>query len=91
MAIVITDGESNYPRETEREAQLCHDENIQVFAVGVGTAVVQKELEAIASSPDLVFKVDSYEALDSLRLILAWKACERRQLFANYIFIYYYL
>lgn len=76
VAIVITDGESNYPRETEREAQLCHDENIQVFAVGVGTAVVQKELEAIASSPDLVFKVDSYEALDSLRLILAWKACE---------------
>jgi len=76
VAIVITDGESNYPEETKKEAKLCHEANFQVFAVGVGTAVVRKELEAIASAPDLVFQVDNYAALESLRLRLAWKACE---------------
>lgn len=76
VAIVITDGESNYPKETEKEARLCHEANIQTFAIGVGAAVVRKELEAIASEPDLVFTVDDYAALDSLRIILAWKACE---------------
>lgn len=76
VAIVITDGESNYPKETKKEAQLCHQEGIQTFAIGVGQSVVKAELEAIASASDLVFTVDSYGALESLRQTLAWKACE---------------
>ena len=76
VAIIITDGESNYPQETKKEAALCHRENYQMFAIGVGQSVVRNELEAIASANDLVFTVDSYGALESLRQILAWKACE---------------
>ena len=79
VAIVITDGESNNPRETKLEAQHCHAENIQVLSIGVGKNVKKTELEAIASSPDLVFTVDSYAALQSLKESLARKACERRQ------------
>jgi len=53
-----------------------HRANIQTFAIGVGPYVNKAELQAIASSPDLVFEVDDYGALDGLKQILAWKACQ---------------
>jgi len=76
IAIVITDGESNNPDKTAIEAEQMRSENIQIFAIGVGPSVNKNELLAIASSPDLVFEVDDYGALDGLKQILAWKACQ---------------
>jgi len=76
ICIVITDGESNNPSLTALEAAHAHREGIQLFAIGVGPYVNREELKAIASSPELVFEVDDYEALDKLRGELAWKACQ---------------
>src|SRR5688572_4660382 len=83
IAIVITDGDSNNPEETKKEAQLCHQEGIQVVAIGVGSNVGKTELQAIASRPDMVHSVESYAALEKLGLILAAKACGSKQHFAN--------
>jgi len=76
ISIVITDGESNNPDQTALEADHMHREGIQTFAIGVGPYVNKNELQAIASSNDLVFEVDDYGALDGLKQILAWKACQ---------------
>jgi collagen type VI alpha len=76
ICIVITDGESNNPDQTALEADHMHRDNIQTFAIGVGPYVNEAELKSIASSPDLVFQVDDYGALDGLKRILAWKACQ---------------
>lgn len=78
VAIVITDGDSDVKVETKLEAQLCHADKIQVLAIGVGEKVNKTELETIASSPDLVFTVDSYAALQYLKESLVIKTCERK-------------
>ena len=76
IAIVITDGESDDPSATAAEARVVRDQGIHVMAIGVGHKILEEELYAIASSPDDVYMVDNYEALDRLKENLAWKACQ---------------
>ena len=60
VAIVITDGRSNSLSATSSAAARLHALNIfDVFAVGVDGAYLT-ELEAIASSPELVFFTNSF-------------------------------
>lgn len=76
LAIVITDGDSDDKAETKKEADICHRENYEMFAVGVGRDVTLAQLKIIASDENLVFTVTSYAELQSsLREKLAWKAC----------------
>lgn len=75
VAIVITDGESEDPVATAIEAGMVHEAGITVFAIGVGV-MNDDELHSIASSEELVFTVESYEALKKLKDILAWEACK---------------
>lgn len=78
VAIVITDGESNDPKATAHQAQLAREAGIHIFAIGVGRNVILSELKAIASQPSeqYVFQVDSYVALQRLKVLLAKRACE---------------
>ena len=78
--IIITDGRSDNPRETEKQARLARKDGIQLFAIGVGQYVDQRELYNIASQPasEYVFEVHTYEALGSVKNVLAMKACEGR-------------
>lgn len=76
VAIVITDGESEYPDLTAEQAKLAHEAGIQVLAIGVGPSFVKDELERIASSLDLVYAVDNYAALTSLQKSFAVRTCE---------------
>ena len=54
-----------------------HGLGIIVFAIGVGV-VNDKELYAIASSRDYMFKVANYSALDTLKGAIAAEACKGR-------------
>ena len=45
VAIVLTDGKSNDPPKTVLSALKCHDEDITMFAIGVGASVDMNELE----------------------------------------------
>ena len=49
-----------------------------MFAVGVGQDIDMGELHAIASKPaqDYVNTVDNYDALNSIKELLAIKACQ---------------
>ena len=51
-----------------------------MLAIGVGTGVDEKELDAIASDPDSqnVFRAATFDSLKSLKSLLAAKACERK-------------
>ncbi|CAH1791713.1 unnamed protein product [Owenia fusiformis] len=77
IAIVITDGQSYDQEYTVREAKKLQDAGVHVFAIGVGKNVDKQELEAIGSDPDdkFVFTVNSYDALQTIRNLLAMKAC----------------
>lgn len=77
IAIVITSSPSDRHPETSLQAQLLHDHNIQVLAVGVGPAVDLRELKTIASSPSQqhLMTVDSFGNLQSLKAQLADKIC----------------
>ena len=77
VVIVITDGESHDAVATAREAALARASGIHLMAIGVGSAVIHKELEAIANEPakENVFTVDNYDALENIRGLLAIKTC----------------
>lgn len=78
IMIVITDGQSTDPKATAHEAKLAHDAGIYVFAIGIGKDADYQELKQMASNPDVnfVFKVDMYDALESIKHILVIKTCK---------------
>ncbi|GFO24022.1 A disintegrin and metalloproteinase with thrombospondin motifs 9-like isoform x4 [Plakobranchus ocellatus] len=57
------------------EAQEIHKENINIFAIGVGSGVDRSELELIASDPKNVFTVSNFQALDNIQANLQKTAC----------------
>ena len=60
VAIVFTDGQSNYPSLTIRAAQAVHSTGIVVYSFGIGSSVNINELHAIASSSSNVFVISSF-------------------------------
>ncbi|GFR96147.1 collagen alpha-5(VI) chain [Elysia marginata] len=75
ILIVVTDGQSTEPALTKVEAEAIHKENINIFAIGVGSGVDRSELELIASSPNNVFTVSNFQALDNIQANLQKTAC----------------
>ncbi|XP_050409287.1 collagen alpha-5(VI) chain [Patella vulgata] len=78
IAIVLTDGLSNYPDETVRESKELHLNGITVFVIGIGNQTDTNELKAIASNPDseYAFHVNNFDALYSVKKTLAVKTCK---------------
>ena len=68
VAIVVTDGKSNEPRNTIRAAEvLRQNQLITTYAVGIRGANIV-ELDTIASTPELVRFIDSFGATEVQRL-----------------------
>ena len=65
--IVITDGRSISSSLTYAAANILHKEHIKTFAIGVGARIHQNELNHIASDPQHVFTVDTFDALHTLQ------------------------
>lgn len=72
VAIVLTDGKSNYHSEecgggTDHVADYIHKNHshILVFAVGIGDRISRDELTLIASRRQFATKLDRFEQLDS--------------------------
>ncbi|KAK3781270.1 hypothetical protein RRG08_052837 [Elysia crispata] len=74
--VVLTDGRSSHPRQTADEASLLAQQDITVLAVGVGSNYNRSELEVIASSPDLVFDVQNFKSLNSIKDQMVTNICE---------------
>ena len=84
LVIVMTDGQSEYPDITAQEARLLHEDAITTFAIGIGHSVDHTELRNIASRPEYVFEVDSFDVLETIRELLTNKACEGVYFTINY-------
>lgn len=68
LLIVITDGVSNINEEnTIPNANLLKRDDVGIIAVGVSQHVDFDELRGIASSPELVLQVDSFDALEATK------------------------
>ena len=78
IMIIMTDGQSTDPKATAHQAKLAHDAGIYVFAIGIGKDADFQELNQVASDPDInfVFRVDMYDALESIKHILVIKTCK---------------
>ncbi|XP_062579729.1 collagen alpha-6(VI) chain-like isoform X3 [Saccostrea cucullata] len=79
ILIIITDGLSRDPFETFLQASKLKKTGVSIFAIGVGPFVDQKELKTMASPPkeglDFVFNFSTYDALHSIKNLLAIKTC----------------
>ena len=75
ILIVMTDGESNEPTLTVQESNKLHQQNIKVFAIGIGSGADRTELGHIASDAKYVFTVQNFDALSTLQTELRKTAC----------------
>ena len=73
--IVITNGHSKSRNETLKAANLLHKEHIKTFAIGVGNKINKNVLNHIASDPQHVFMVDTFDALHTLQAELHNLTC----------------
>ena len=68
IAVLLTDGVSDYPQDTETAARALHESNIydQVYAIGVTNQINLNELKTIASDPSFVFNSTGFDILHML-------------------------
>ena len=78
VAVLFTDGKSNEPEETWKEAVAARKAGITLLVVGIGGGVSQKELTAIASSPAErnVLMVSDFDALSNILKALSDGLCD---------------
>ena len=77
ILIMVIDGRSTHKQETLQQASELHRTNVEVFVLGVGPSadMDQEELQAIASGPQNVFIIRSFNALSTVQEIMKRKVC----------------
>lgn len=75
IVLLITDGQSNNPEATKTEASKLKQQNVAVYAVGVGITKLE-ELQAIATNTTYVFQVESYVHMENIAGPLGKAICE---------------
>ena len=60
IVILLTDGYSKSPTLTAQAAVRVHDDNIEVYSIGIGSGVNEAELLTIASDPNYVYRVTDF-------------------------------
>ncbi|XP_060079522.1 collagen alpha-1(XII) chain-like [Ylistrum balloti] len=74
--VVMTDGRSNEPQLTVNYANaLKHQPNVTIIALGIGSAVDNSELQAIATDSKHVFTVSNFDLLHVLEKELVDTTC----------------
>jgi len=63
IILVLTDGVSSDPEETERQAIAARAEGITTYSLGIGTAVDEIELLAVAGDSSRMFRAPGFEQL----------------------------
>ncbi|XP_064630158.1 collagen alpha-4(VI) chain-like isoform X2 [Lineus longissimus] len=76
IGIVITDGKSQRPWETAREALKVQKTGTILFAVGIGNNISFDELHSIASADDFVLTVDSFHDLRDIVDLVSILLCK---------------
>ncbi|XP_059147908.1 cuticlin-6-like isoform X2 [Physella acuta] len=77
VCVVLTDGNSQDEDITKQEAEIARNQNITMYAIGVGPTVKERELLNIAGDKSRVSRVDKYAELSQIKQELAYKTCEK--------------
>ncbi|XP_046571860.1 collagen alpha-1(XII) chain-like [Haliotis rubra] len=83
VAVVLTDGRSNEELLTKREAMRLKAHGVLVISVGIGSAVEQDELKAIASGDQYVLNVNSSASLPLIHDKVVDLLCESKNIFTT--------
>ena len=80
VVILLTDGRSNEPTLTAQAAPRVHNDNIEVYSVGIGSGINEAELQIIASDPSYVYLITDFspEAFAEELRPLQLTACESK-------------
>ncbi|EGD78970.1 hypothetical protein PTSG_11807 [Salpingoeca rosetta] len=78
VLVVLTDGNSQPSYDPATEASILHDQNVNVFAIGVGSSISQSQLEDIASDPDArhVFNLRSFSLIGDIVDAMSATTCD---------------
>ncbi|KAL8619706.1 hypothetical protein ACOMHN_025792 [Nucella lapillus] len=63
VLVLLTDGQSTSPSQTEQEGAMLKQTGVHVIAVGIGSSLGMRELNAIASNKESVLTVSSFSSL----------------------------
>ncbi|XP_059147872.1 cartilage matrix protein-like [Physella acuta] len=77
VGVVLTDGDSQDKDFTKKEAENARNQNITMYAIGVGPKVHETELTNIAGDKSRVSRVDKYEELRRIKQELANQICQK--------------
>ncbi|XP_059163536.1 collagen alpha-1(XII) chain-like [Physella acuta] len=76
ILIIMTDGKSDIPSRTLKSATALKDKGITLISVGIGAEPTLDELTGLASKPENVFTINSYDLLAYIMQSLVRKTCE---------------
>jgi len=88
VAVVLTNQPSGTIDMVKLQSQTAKDNGVIVYAVGIGNGVDMNELQTMASDPDSrhLLTATNYDALASLKDLLATKICNGESCANNCIF-----
>ena len=88
IAIIITDGASFEPDETQRAAMEAKMAAVVMFAIGVGDDVNPHETSAMSSNPDsrYLFQVTDFRSLESIGDQFHGRDCVGKQEFRTWTY-----
>eukprot|EP00729_Bicosta_minor_P015090 gene15090-24448_t len=77
VLIIITDGKATEGYESATEASLIRNDNVNIFAMGVGQGIERRELEGMASDPteNHVFALKSFSQMTNVVASVSASAC----------------
>lgn len=75
ILMVFTDGKSNLPELTAKQAERIHGADIAVFAIGIGRGIDHTELDTLASRPENVHNIKSFDTLTFFQKELLQSTC----------------
>ncbi|XP_046380419.2 collagen alpha-4(VI) chain-like [Haliotis rufescens] len=73
--LTLTDGKSDDMEATAKVIEAARAKHVEMISVGVGAGVNDTELRNLASRPELMFKVNSYAELSSIKSQLVALSC----------------
>lgn len=98
VGIILTDGQSSNMLLTVWEASRAKKDNVNIFAIGIGSKINTRELRLMASRPshEHFFKVTDFNALQNIKDMLAVRTCRGKvsstisvcQVFYKYMYLY---
>ena len=79
--MVFTDGESNEPKDTVKEAEKLHKVADRTYALGIGSGINYKELHDIASNDSFVGEMTDFAQLEAFvrNFVFVQKGCQTSQ------------